>query len=177
MRVVTYQAMAALGSTLVGKLVTKELVLKLLQKSGAKLAAKSATKIVPLAGQIAPRRSGSRCFARWATSTWKPAPRWRRRSQTAGGAGRPGRAPARPGSSGVRQHHVDVEHFQVALAVQRDLDVVRVDLGVLRNHLDQFAVQGRQEVRAAAAAALARDDDLQPFLGRSRALLFLGKQE
>jgi hypothetical protein len=53
MRVATYQAMAALGGTLVGKLVTKELVLKLLQKSGAKLAAKSATKIVPLAGQIA----------------------------------------------------------------------------------------------------------------------------
>jgi len=62
MRVVTYQAMAALGSTLVGKLVTKELVLKLLQKSGAKLAAKSATKIVPLAGQIASAAIGFALF-------------------------------------------------------------------------------------------------------------------
>ena len=53
MRVAAYQAVAALGGTLVGKIVTKELVLKLLQKSGAKLAAKSAAKIVPLAGQIA----------------------------------------------------------------------------------------------------------------------------
>jgi uncharacterized protein (DUF697 family) len=62
MRVVTYQAMAALGSTLVGKLVTKELVLKLLQKSGAKLAAKSATRIVPLAGQIAAAAIGFALF-------------------------------------------------------------------------------------------------------------------
>ena len=53
MRVAAYQAVAALGGTLVGKIVTKELVLKLLQKSGAKLAAKSAAKIVPLAGQVA----------------------------------------------------------------------------------------------------------------------------
>lgn len=62
MRVVTYQAMAALGGTLVGKIVTKELVLKLLQKSGAKLAAKSATKIVPLAGQIASAAIGFALF-------------------------------------------------------------------------------------------------------------------
>jgi uncharacterized protein (DUF697 family) len=62
MRVATYQAMAALGGTLVGKLVTKELVLKLLQKSGAKLAAKSATKIVPLAGQIASAAIGFALF-------------------------------------------------------------------------------------------------------------------
>lgn len=62
MRVATYQAMAALGGTLVGKLVTKELVLKLLQKSGAKLAAKSATRIVPLAGQIASAAIGFALF-------------------------------------------------------------------------------------------------------------------
>jgi uncharacterized protein (DUF697 family) len=62
MRVVTYQAMAALGGTLVGKIVTRELVLKLLQKSGAKLAAKSATKIVPLAGQIASAAIGFALF-------------------------------------------------------------------------------------------------------------------
>lgn len=53
MRIAAYQAVAALGGTLVGKIVTKELVLKLLRKSGAKLAARSTAKIVPLAGQVA----------------------------------------------------------------------------------------------------------------------------
>jgi uncharacterized protein (DUF697 family) len=62
MRIATYQAVAAIGSTLVGKIVTKELVLKLLQKSGAKLAAKSAAKIVPLAGQIASAAIGFALF-------------------------------------------------------------------------------------------------------------------
>ena len=62
MRVAAYQAVAALGGTLVGKIVTKELVLKLLQKSGAKLAAKSAAKIVPLAGQIASAAIGFALF-------------------------------------------------------------------------------------------------------------------
>jgi uncharacterized protein (DUF697 family) len=62
MRIAAYQAVAALGGTLVGKLVTKELVLKVLQKSGAKLAAKSMTKIVPLAGQIASAAIGFALF-------------------------------------------------------------------------------------------------------------------
>jgi uncharacterized protein (DUF697 family) len=62
MRIAVYQAVAAIGSTLVGKIVTKELVLKLLQKSGAKLAAKSAAKIVPLAGQVASAAIGFALF-------------------------------------------------------------------------------------------------------------------
>jgi len=62
MRVAAYQAMAALGGTLVGKIVTRELVLKLLRKSGAKLAAKSATRIVPLAGQLASAAIGFALF-------------------------------------------------------------------------------------------------------------------
>ena len=62
MRIAAYQAVAAIGSTLVGKIVTKELVLKLLQKSGAKLAAKSAAKIVPLAGQVASAAIGFALF-------------------------------------------------------------------------------------------------------------------
>jgi uncharacterized protein (DUF697 family) len=62
MRIAAYQAVAALGGTLVGKLVTKELVLKLLQKSGAKLAARSAAKIVPLAGQVASAAIGFALF-------------------------------------------------------------------------------------------------------------------
>jgi uncharacterized protein (DUF697 family) len=62
MRIAVYQAVAAIGSTLVGKIVTKELVLKLLQKSGAKLAARSAAKIVPLAGQVASAAIGFALF-------------------------------------------------------------------------------------------------------------------
>jgi len=62
MRVAAYQAVAALGGTLVGKLVTRELVMKLLQKSGAKLAAKSAARVVPLAGQIASAAIGFALF-------------------------------------------------------------------------------------------------------------------
>ena len=62
MRIATYQAVAAIGSTLVGKIVTRELVLKLLRKSGAKLAAKSAAKIVPLAGQVASAAIGFALF-------------------------------------------------------------------------------------------------------------------
>jgi uncharacterized protein (DUF697 family) len=62
MRVAAYQSIGALGGMLVGKLVTKELVIKLLQKSGAKLVAKSAAKVVPLAGQIASAAIGFALF-------------------------------------------------------------------------------------------------------------------
>lgn len=62
MRVAAYDAVGALGGMLVGKLVTRELVIKLLQKSGARLAAKSAAKVVPLAGQIASAAIGFALF-------------------------------------------------------------------------------------------------------------------
>lgn len=62
MRIATYEAIGALGGMLVGKLVTRELVIKLLRRSGAKLAAKSAAKIVPLAGQIASAAIGFALF-------------------------------------------------------------------------------------------------------------------
>jgi uncharacterized protein (DUF697 family) len=62
MQVAAYEAVGALGGMLVGKLVTRELVIKLLQKSGAKLAAKSAAKVVPLAGQIASAAIGFALF-------------------------------------------------------------------------------------------------------------------
>ena len=54
--------MGTLGGMLVGKLVTKDLVLKVLQKMGTRLAAKSAAKIVPLAGQIASAAIGFALF-------------------------------------------------------------------------------------------------------------------
>jgi uncharacterized protein (DUF697 family) len=62
MRVVVYEAVGALGGMLVGRLVTKELVLKILRKSGAKMAARSAAKLVPLAGQLASAAIGFALF-------------------------------------------------------------------------------------------------------------------
>jgi uncharacterized protein (DUF697 family) len=62
MRIAAYEAVGALGGMLVGKLVTRELVIKLLQKSGARLAAKSAARVVPLAGQIASAAIGFALF-------------------------------------------------------------------------------------------------------------------
>jgi uncharacterized protein (DUF697 family) len=74
MRIAAYQAVAAIGSTLVGKIVTKELVLKVLQKSGAKLAAKSAAKIVPLAGQVASAAIGFALFRQMGYQHIDPCP-------------------------------------------------------------------------------------------------------
>lgn len=62
MRIAAYEAVGALGGMLVGRLVTKELVLKVLRKMGARLAAKSAAKVVPLAGQIASAAIGFTLF-------------------------------------------------------------------------------------------------------------------
>lgn len=53
MKLVAYQAIGSLGGMLVGKLVTRELIMQLFKHSGKKLAAKSAAKIVPVAGQLA----------------------------------------------------------------------------------------------------------------------------
>ena len=53
LKLIAYQAIGSLGGMLVGKLVTRELVMQVLKRSGAKIAAKSATKIVPVAGQVA----------------------------------------------------------------------------------------------------------------------------
>jgi uncharacterized protein (DUF697 family) len=64
MKIAAYEAVGALGGMLVGKLVTKELVLKVLQKMGTRLAAKSAAKVVPLAGQIASAAIGFALFRR-----------------------------------------------------------------------------------------------------------------
>jgi uncharacterized protein (DUF697 family) len=62
LRIIAYEAAAAIGGMLVGKLVTRELVLTLFKKSGAKLAAKSMAKVVPIAGQIAAAAIGFAVF-------------------------------------------------------------------------------------------------------------------
>jgi uncharacterized protein (DUF697 family) len=64
LRIVAYEAAAAIGGMLVGKIVTRELVLQLFKKSGIKLAAKSVARFVPLAGQVASAAIGYALFRR-----------------------------------------------------------------------------------------------------------------
>lgn len=52
-RVVVYKAISAGGSLVLGKLVTRELVLMLLKTVGVRLTAQQATKYLPIAGQAA----------------------------------------------------------------------------------------------------------------------------
>jgi uncharacterized protein (DUF697 family) len=53
LRIIAYEAAAAIGGMLIGKIVTRELVLRVFKKSGIKLGAKSLARFVPLAGQLA----------------------------------------------------------------------------------------------------------------------------
>lgn len=64
LRIVAYEAAAAIGGMLVGKIITRELVLQLFKKSGIKLAAKSVARFVPLAGQVASAAIGYALFRR-----------------------------------------------------------------------------------------------------------------
>lgn len=50
-RVVVYKAISAGGGLLVGRLVTRELVMQVLRRVGVRLTAQQAAKVVPLAGQ------------------------------------------------------------------------------------------------------------------------------
>jgi uncharacterized protein (DUF697 family) len=50
-RVVFYKALSAAGGLVVGRLVTRELVLRLLKTVGVRLTTKQVTKYVPVAGQ------------------------------------------------------------------------------------------------------------------------------
>jgi uncharacterized protein (DUF697 family) len=61
-RLIAYQAAVGVGGMMVGKLVTKELMMHLFQKAGMKMLAKSAARVVPLAGQIASAAIGFTVF-------------------------------------------------------------------------------------------------------------------
>ena len=52
-RLVVYKAISAGGSMVLGRLVTRELVLMLLKTVGVRLSAQQATKYLPVAGQVA----------------------------------------------------------------------------------------------------------------------------
>jgi hypothetical protein len=61
-RVIAYQTMIGMGSVLVGKMVTRELVRQLLMRSGMKIVSKHAARIVPVAGQIVSAAIGFTAF-------------------------------------------------------------------------------------------------------------------
>ena len=61
-RMIAYEAAVSVGGMLVGKLITRDLVFKLLARSGKKLVAKQASKVVPLAGQVASAAIGFFAF-------------------------------------------------------------------------------------------------------------------
>lgn len=61
-KLIAYQAAVSVGGSLVGRLITRDLLLKLVQKSGKKLVAKQASKFVPLAGQAASAAIGFFAF-------------------------------------------------------------------------------------------------------------------
>jgi hypothetical protein len=50
--VFAYKAVMAVGSALVGRVVTRELVIKVLKTVGVRLTAKQAARAVPFAGQV-----------------------------------------------------------------------------------------------------------------------------
>jgi hypothetical protein len=52
-RLIAYEAAIGVGGMLVGKLVTREVLVPLLRVAGFKLVARQAGKLVPLAGQLA----------------------------------------------------------------------------------------------------------------------------
>lgn len=62
LKLVAYEAVVSLGGMLVGKVVTRELVASVLKRSAGKLAAKQASKLVPIAGQIASATIGFFAF-------------------------------------------------------------------------------------------------------------------
>lgn len=61
-KAVIYQVVIGMGSVLVGKLVTRELVAHLVKRAGMKVMLKYTTKMVPVAGQIASAALGFAAF-------------------------------------------------------------------------------------------------------------------
>ena len=62
--------------------------------------------------------------------------------------------------SAIRQGDVQLQDRAAALVFQGDLNLVRFDVDVLADHLDQLLLQGRQVVRLAALATFVGNDCL-----------------
>ena len=61
-KLLAYEAAAGMGGVLVGKLVTRELLVQVLKRSGMKLLTKQAARLVPLAGQAVSAAIGFAVF-------------------------------------------------------------------------------------------------------------------
>jgi hypothetical protein len=62
MRLIAYEMIVGMGGLMVGKVVTREIVAHLLARSGLKMMARYAAKIVPIAGQISSAAIGFLTF-------------------------------------------------------------------------------------------------------------------
>lgn len=61
-KLMAYETAVAVGGTMVGKYITKEVVLQILKRAGAGMVARQATRFVPLAGQAAAAAIGFFAF-------------------------------------------------------------------------------------------------------------------
>jgi uncharacterized protein (DUF697 family) len=61
-RLIAYEAAVGVGGMMVGRLITRELMLRLFQRTGIKMMARTAAKAVPIAGQIASAAIGFTVF-------------------------------------------------------------------------------------------------------------------
>jgi uncharacterized protein (DUF697 family) len=61
-RLIAYQGAVGMGGMMVGRLITRELVIALFKRAGLKMFAKSAARVVPIAGQIASAAIGFTVF-------------------------------------------------------------------------------------------------------------------
>jgi uncharacterized protein (DUF697 family) len=61
-RLIAYEAAVGMGGMLVGRLVTRELLLKVFKRVGVKIAGKTAAKLVPLAGSVVSAAIGFAMF-------------------------------------------------------------------------------------------------------------------
>ena len=61
-KLIAYQVAMSVGGVMVGRLVTRELLMQLLKRTGMKMFAKSASRFVPFAGQIASAAIGFAMF-------------------------------------------------------------------------------------------------------------------
>lgn len=62
LKIRAYEAAVSVGGTMVGRYITREVILKLLQRSASKLVTKQVTRFVPLAGQAASAAIGFFAF-------------------------------------------------------------------------------------------------------------------
>lgn len=62
MKLVAYEMIVGMGSVLVGKVITRDLVARLLKRAGAKVMVRHSAKIVPVVGQVASAAVGFTAF-------------------------------------------------------------------------------------------------------------------